>query len=151
MQSDTIPSTSAAWPETWATPRSCEICCASVISPYSLTTDRGRVGETKLIYMIGKSPGFTLRKLGGVVETAALMAFLPSLCKHLLDEELAMPSVATWWCGHEDARRYVEEHLESLVIKPAFPIFGPIASMPAWSVVDHTDVCLFRIGRPKAS
>src|SRR5438128_789656 len=52
---------------TWATPRSCEICCASVISPNSLTADRGRVGDTKLIYMIGKSPGFTLRKLGGDV------------------------------------------------------------------------------------
>src|ERR687888_1892573 len=52
---------------TWATPASCEICCASVISPNSLTADSGRVGETKLIYMIGKSPGFTLRKLGGGV------------------------------------------------------------------------------------
>jgi hypothetical protein len=60
---------------TWATPRSCEICCASVISPNSLTADRGRVGETKLIYMIGKSPGFTLRKLGGVViSTGSLRA-----------------------------------------------------------------------------
>jgi len=60
----------------------------------------------------------------GVVETAALMAFLPNLCKHLLGEELAMPSVATWWCGHEDALDYVVEHLEQLVIKPAFPVFG---------------------------
>ncbi len=46
---------------------SCEICCASVISPNSSTTDKGKVAETKLIYMIGKSPGFTLRKLGGIV------------------------------------------------------------------------------------
>ena len=60
---------------TWATPASCEICCASVISPNSLTADSGRVGETKLIYMIGKSPGFTLRKLGGVViSTGSLRA-----------------------------------------------------------------------------
>src|SRR5258705_5223030 len=52
---------------TWAIPGSCEICCASVISPYSSTTDNGKVAETKLIYMTGKSPGLTFRKLGGMV------------------------------------------------------------------------------------
>src|SRR5207302_1141486 len=61
--------------QTWATPLSWEICCASVISPYSSTTDNGSVGEIKLMYMIGKSPGFTLRKLGGVViSTGSLRA-----------------------------------------------------------------------------
>src|SRR4051795_8484324 len=48
-------------------PGSCEICCASVISPYSLTAESGSVGEFKLMYRIGKSPGLTFRKLGGVV------------------------------------------------------------------------------------
>ena len=48
-------------------PGSCEICWASVISPYSLTADSGKVGEFRLIYRIGKSPGLTFRKLGGVV------------------------------------------------------------------------------------
>ncbi len=52
---------------TWAIPGSCEICCASVISPYSSTTDNGKVAETRLIYMTGKSPGLTFRKLGGMV------------------------------------------------------------------------------------
>ena len=48
-------------------PGSCEICCASVISPYSLTAESGSVGEFRLMYRIGKSPGLTFRKLGGVV------------------------------------------------------------------------------------
>src|SRR6476619_8304757 len=48
-------------------PGSWEICCARVISPYSLTAESGRVGEIRLMYRIGKSPGFTFRKLGGVV------------------------------------------------------------------------------------
>src|SRR5436190_13622443 len=48
-------------------PGSCEICCARVISPYSLTAESGSVGEIRLIYRIGKSPGLTFRKLGGVV------------------------------------------------------------------------------------
>src|SRR4030095_11266565 len=35
----------------------------------------------------------------GVIETAAIMPFLPGLCRHLLGEELALPSVPTWWGG----------------------------------------------------
>ena len=38
----------------------------------------------------------------GLVETPALMAFLPGLCRHVLGEELQMPSVATWWCGQDE-------------------------------------------------
>jgi uncharacterized circularly permuted ATP-grasp superfamily protein/uncharacterized alpha-E superfamily protein len=66
----------------------------------------------------------------GIVETAAHMAFLPGLSRQLLGEELRMPSVATWWCGQETARRHVIEHLRELVIKPAFPRFGQHAEFP---------------------
>ncbi len=92
--------------------------------PLSLRTDSS-LGVAALMQAVRAHNVVVANGLGsGVVETAALMAFLPSLCKHLLDEDLAMPSVATWWCGHADALAYVVEHLESLVIKPAFPIFG---------------------------
>jgi uncharacterized circularly permuted ATP-grasp superfamily protein/uncharacterized alpha-E superfamily protein len=67
----------------------------------------------------------------GLVETSAHMAFLPGLCRHLLSEELRMPSVATWWCGQEEPRRYVLENLKELVIKPAFPRFGQHPEFPA--------------------
>src|SRR5262249_27190382 len=74
---------------TWATPGICEICCASVISPNSSTTDKGKVGETRLIYMIGKSPGFTLRKLGGVViSTGSLRAATVSAADVAVELEL---------------------------------------------------------------
>jgi len=56
----------------------------------------------------------------GIVQSPAFMSFLPGLCKHLLGAELKLPSVATWWCGQAKARQYVLEHLEELVIKPAF-------------------------------
>jgi uncharacterized circularly permuted ATP-grasp superfamily protein/uncharacterized alpha-E superfamily protein len=67
----------------------------------------------------------------GLVETPALMAFLPGLCRHLVGEELHLPSVATWWCGQEEPRRYVLEHLKELVIKPAFPRVGQHPKFPA--------------------
>src|SRR4029453_10411425 len=35
----------------------------------------------------------------GLMESPAFLAFLPGVCQHLLGEELAIPSVATWWCG----------------------------------------------------
>ncbi len=66
----------------------------------------------------------------GLVETAAHMAFLPSLCKQLLDENLIMPSVATWWCGQEEPRRYVLEHLKELVVKSTFPRAGRHPEFP---------------------
>ena len=66
----------------------------------------------------------------GVVESAAILPFLPGLAKHLLGEELKLPSVATWWCGQQSALDWVAGHLQSVVVKPAFsslgmePVFG---------------------------
>ena len=67
----------------------------------------------------------------GLVEAAGHLAFLPGLCRALLGENLLMPSVATWWCGQEDPRQYVLEHLNELVIKPASPSFGFQLDYPA--------------------
>jgi uncharacterized circularly permuted ATP-grasp superfamily protein len=55
----------------------------------------------------------------GLLETPALLAFLPGLCRHFLGEDLRLPSVATWWCGERVACEYVLAHLDELVIKPA--------------------------------
>jgi uncharacterized circularly permuted ATP-grasp superfamily protein/uncharacterized alpha-E superfamily protein len=66
----------------------------------------------------------------GVIESAAVLPFLPGLARHLMGEELKLPSVATWWCGQERALEWVIENLESVVVKPAFaaaemePLFG---------------------------
>jgi uncharacterized circularly permuted ATP-grasp superfamily protein/uncharacterized alpha-E superfamily protein len=68
----------------------------------------------------------------GVTETTGLLAFLPGLCRHVLGSELLMPSVATWWCGQETARRYVLEHFDDLVILPAFPSFRSRPEAPAY-------------------
>jgi uncharacterized circularly permuted ATP-grasp superfamily protein/uncharacterized alpha-E superfamily protein len=57
----------------------------------------------------------------GLLETTALLAFLPGLCRHLLGEELRLPSVPTWWCGDREACARVLARLDELVIKPALP------------------------------
>ena len=60
----------------------------------------------------------------GVVETAAIMPFLPGLSRKLLGESLKLPSVATWWCGQDYALDWVLQHLDGVVVKPAFPSSG---------------------------
>ena len=60
----------------------------------------------------------------GVIETAAIMPFLPGLSRHLTGETLTLPSVATWWCGQSYALDWVLDHLDSVVLKPAFPSRG---------------------------
>ncbi len=57
----------------------------------------------------------------GVLENPGMMAFLPVLARHLLGEDLRLPSVATWWCGGEKEREYVLANLHRLVIKPIAP------------------------------
>ncbi|HSH94976.1 MAG TPA: circularly permuted type 2 ATP-grasp protein [Roseimicrobium sp.] len=56
----------------------------------------------------------------GLLQSAAFMSFLPGLCRHMLGEELKMPSVATWWCGQASAQKYVTERLDKIFVKPAF-------------------------------
>lgn len=66
-----------------------------------------------------------------VLENPALMAYLPRICRELLDEDLKLESVATWWCGVPQDLSYVLENLEHLVVKPIVPhasavtAFGP--------------------------
>jgi uncharacterized circularly permuted ATP-grasp superfamily protein/uncharacterized alpha-E superfamily protein len=72
----------------------------------------------------------------GLAESPAYAAFLPSLCRLLLDEELRIPTVATWWCGEKIPLSYAASHLEDLVLKPTFPgtgvnpIFGSFLAGP---------------------
>jgi uncharacterized circularly permuted ATP-grasp superfamily protein/uncharacterized alpha-E superfamily protein len=60
----------------------------------------------------------------GVLQTPALIPFLPGLCRALLGEELKLTSVETWWCGEPDILEYVLDHLDEMVVKPTYPL-GP--------------------------
>jgi uncharacterized circularly permuted ATP-grasp superfamily protein/uncharacterized alpha-E superfamily protein len=68
----------------------------------------------------------------GVLESKALLGFLPKLCRRLLGEELSMPNVATWWCGQPLEQALVEGDLDNLAIAPAFDAQGPdgVSSRP---------------------
>lgn len=58
----------------------------------------------------------------GWADTPALLAYLPALCRHLLSEELRLPSVPTWWCGQSQDFAYVLEHLGEVLILPTLEL-----------------------------
>jgi uncharacterized circularly permuted ATP-grasp superfamily protein/uncharacterized alpha-E superfamily protein len=60
----------------------------------------------------------------GVLQTPALIPFLPGLCRTLLGEELKLPSVETWWCGEPSVLDHVIANLSEMVVKPTYPL-GP--------------------------
>lgn len=60
----------------------------------------------------------------GILESGAMLGYLPVLCQALLGESLRLPSVATWWCGEPAALEDVIGRLDQVVIKPAFPRYG---------------------------
>jgi uncharacterized circularly permuted ATP-grasp superfamily protein/uncharacterized alpha-E superfamily protein len=79
------------------------------------------LGVPGLVEVLRASNVVVANALGsGLVQSPAFMPFLPGLCQQLLGEELKLPSVATWWCGQESARQHVLEHLDELMVKPAF-------------------------------
>ena len=85
-----------------------------------------KLGTPGLVEAI-RSGGVAVLNLpgSGVLESKALLGFLPRLSRRLLGEELQMPNIATWWCGQPLERARVEADLAMLAIAPAFNEPGP--------------------------
>jgi uncharacterized circularly permuted ATP-grasp superfamily protein/uncharacterized alpha-E superfamily protein len=98
---------------------------ADFIDPLELN-GRSRLGVAGLLEAIRQGGVAVLNMPGsGVLESKALLGFLPRLCRRLLGEELKMPNVATWWCGQTAEEGLVDSRLEGLAIGPAFSGLGP--------------------------
>jgi uncharacterized circularly permuted ATP-grasp superfamily protein/uncharacterized alpha-E superfamily protein len=93
---------------------------ADFVDPLELN-GRSRLGVPGLLEAIREGGVAVLNMPGsGVLESKALLGFLPKLCRRLLGEELSMPNVATWWCGQPAERAMVESNINGLAIAPAF-------------------------------
>ena len=93
---------------------------ADFIDPLELN-NASRLGTPGMLEAI-RAGGVTVLNMpgSGVLESRALMGFLPRLCRQVLGEELRMPHVATWWCGQPKEQALVEGRLDELAIAPAF-------------------------------
>jgi uncharacterized circularly permuted ATP-grasp superfamily protein/uncharacterized alpha-E superfamily protein len=56
----------------------------------------------------------------GMVESRAMLAFLPALARRLLGRNLLMPNIATWWCGQPEERERVLDDFDKISIASAF-------------------------------
>ena len=54
----------------------------------------------------------------GVLESGALLGYLPRLSRELLGEPLQMPQIATWWLGERAAFDDAWRRPERLIVKP---------------------------------
>jgi uncharacterized circularly permuted ATP-grasp superfamily protein/uncharacterized alpha-E superfamily protein len=59
-----------------------------------------------------------------VLESPALMAFVPRLAEHLLGGPLKLQSTPAWWCGEDAGRRHVLAHIRELILRPASSAVG---------------------------
>ncbi len=87
--------------------------------PLELRED-SQLGTPGLISAVRQGHVSMVNALGvGVLETQALMAFLPKIARVLMGQDLAMPNVATWWCGQSDELDHVRAHAGRMMIGPA--------------------------------
>nr|WP_307158510.1 circularly permuted type 2 ATP-grasp protein [Rhizobium paknamense] len=93
---------------------------ASFADPLELN-QMSHIGTPGMVQALRNGAVSFVNALGsGILETRALLAFLPTLCRHLLGEELLLPSIATWWCGQKAEREHVARNIEKMVIGPAY-------------------------------
>jgi len=70
----------------------------------------------------------------GVADDKVVYAFVPRIIRYYMDEDAILPNVPTYVCMDEDDRRYVLEHIDELVVKPANEsggygmLLGPMAT-----------------------
>jgi uncharacterized circularly permuted ATP-grasp superfamily protein/uncharacterized alpha-E superfamily protein len=80
-----------------------------------------RIGVPGLLEAV-RQGGVSIENMpgAGMVESRAMLAFMPALARRLLDQDLLMPNIATWWCGQPDERERVLDEFEQISIASAF-------------------------------
>lgn len=87
---------------------------------------RSQLGTPGLVGAIRQGSVTLVNALGsGLLEMRALLAFLPRLSVELLGEPLAMPNIATWWCGQPQEAEHVRRHAERMMISDALSSSPP--------------------------
>ena len=91
--------------------------------------ERSRLGTPGIVEAVRRGSLTMVNALGsGVLETRALLAFLPRICQELFGAPLKLSNVATWWCGQPAEREHVRANIERMMVGPALstrPPFEP--------------------------
>ncbi|MEC9343080.1 MAG: circularly permuted type 2 ATP-grasp protein [Pseudomonadota bacterium] len=93
---------------------------ASWSDPLELN-EASRLGTPGLVGAIRSGSVTMINALGsGILETRAMLAFMPRICEALTGEPLAIPNIATWWCGQQAERDYVKANAGRMTIGDAY-------------------------------
>lgn len=88
--------------------------------PVELRGD-SRLGVPGLLQVARAGNLVVANSLGsGILESPALLKYLPDISRALLGREPRLGSVQTWWCGDDTDRHYVLDNLADLVVKPTY-------------------------------
>ncbi|TMV15276.1 circularly permuted type 2 ATP-grasp protein [Arenibacterium halophilum] len=83
-------------------------------------SEESTIGTPGMVSALRQGAVSMLNCLGsGVLETRAMMAFLPRIARTLLGEPLKLPNIATWWCGQPRELDHVRRTLDRMMIGPA--------------------------------
>lgn len=67
----------------------------------------------------------------GLMETRAMLAFVPRIAEVLTGRPLKLPNIATWWCGGRAERDYVKLNADQMMIGPALSVDLPFEAKAA--------------------
>ena len=85
--------------------------------PLELRSD-SQLGVAGLVNVVRKDNLSMINPIGvGVLENIGLNPFMKNIAKFLLDEELILPQIATWWCGQKEELDFVIKNIKTLMIK----------------------------------
>ncbi|MBH0119062.1 circularly permuted type 2 ATP-grasp protein [Rhodococcus sp. CX] len=92
---------------------------AAFADPLDLRPD-SHLGVVGLVEVVRRGAVSVVNTLGsGVLENPALAAYLPWLCRALLDEELLLESAPAHWGGTDDGRSLLTARFDDLVLRSA--------------------------------
>lgn len=92
---------------------------ASFVDPLELN-HASQIGTPGLVEALRRQSTVMVNALGsGILETRAMLAFMPRLCEALRGETLVLPSIATWWCGSPWERDHVIGSIDQMMVGPA--------------------------------
>ncbi|MFV0359787.1 circularly permuted type 2 ATP-grasp protein [Tropicimonas sp.] len=93
---------------------------AAWVDPLELNGE-SRLGTPGLLRAVREGNLTMVNALGaGVLETRAMMAFLPRLSEVLDGRPLRLPNIATWWCGQPAEREFVRANAATMTIRSAY-------------------------------
>ena len=80
--------------------------------------NNSQLGVAGLVNVVREDNVCMINPIGvGILENIGLNPFMKNIAKFLLDEELILPQIATWWCGQKKELNFVIKNIKTLLIK----------------------------------